>query len=43
MEMRDKISMKHFDKSKTSHKSSYQDKNITLFVIKSDKSDLFVN
>jgi hypothetical protein len=43
MEMRNKVWMKLFDKSKIPQRNSNQDKNIILFVIKSDKSDLFFN
>jgi hypothetical protein len=35
--------MKFFDKCKTPQKNSYEDKDIILFVIKSDKSELFFN
>jgi len=35
--------MKFFDKSETPQRNSNQDKDITLFVIKSNKFDLFFN
>jgi hypothetical protein len=35
--------MKFFDKSETSQRNSNQDKDVTLFVIKSNKFDLFYN
>jgi hypothetical protein len=41
--MRDKVLMKLFDKSETPQRNSNQDKDATLFVIKSDKYDLFFN
>jgi hypothetical protein len=43
MEMRDKVLMKLFDKSETPQRNSNQDKDATLFMIKSDKYDLFFN
>ena len=41
--MRDKVLMKLFDKSETPQRNSNQDKDATLFMIKSDKYDLFFN
>jgi len=41
--MRDKVWMKLFDKSETPQRNFNQDKATTLFVIKSDKFDLFFN
>jgi hypothetical protein len=41
MEMRDKVWIQLFDKSKTPQRNSNHDKDAPLFVIKSDKSDLF--
>jgi hypothetical protein len=35
--------MKHFDKLETPQRNSNQDKKVILFMIKSDRSDLFVN
>ena len=35
--------MKFFDKSETPQRNSNQDKDVTLFVIKSNKFDLFFN
>jgi hypothetical protein len=43
MEMRNKFRMKLFDKLEMPQRNSKHDKDTTLFVIKSDKSDLFFN